>query len=58
MSETQTLPPQHQDQQPGLEERMRPEFVSGQYRAAAKLAGKVAIVTGGDSGIGGTVANG
>ncbi|MBD9515846.1 MULTISPECIES: SDR family oxidoreductase [unclassified Pseudomonas] len=58
MSETETLPPQHQDQQPGLEEQMRPqpEFVSGEYRAAAKLAGKVAIVTGGDSGIGRAVA--
>ncbi|MFJ3261842.1 SDR family oxidoreductase [Pseudomonas sp. NPDC086581] len=58
MSETQTLPPQHQDQQPGREEEMRPqpEFVSGHYRAAAKLAGKVAIVTGGDSGIGRAVA--
>lgn len=58
MSETDTLPPQHQDQQPGLEAEMRPqpEFVSSQYRAAAKLANKVAIVTGGDSGIGRAVA--
>jgi len=58
MSETQTLPPQHQDRQPGSEEQMQPhpEFICGDYRAAAKLAGKVAIITGGDSGIGRAVA--
>jgi len=58
MSENQTLPPQHQDQQPGQEEPMQPqpEFLSSDYRAAAKLQGKVAIVTGGDSGIGRAVA--
>ncbi|MDN6860425.1 SDR family oxidoreductase [Pseudomonas sp. CAN2814] len=58
MSETDTLPPQHQDQQPGQEEQMHPhpEFISGHYRAAEKLAGKVAVITGGDSGIGRAVA--
>jgi FlaA1/EpsC-like NDP-sugar epimerase len=58
MSETDTLPPQHQDQQPGQEEQMQPhpEFISGHYRAAEKLAGKVAVITGGDSGIGRAVA--
>lgn len=58
MTETQTLPAQHQDQQPGQEEQMQPhpQFISQEYRAAAKLAGKVAVVTGGDSGIGRAVA--
>lgn len=58
MSEIDTLPAQHQDQQPGREDQMQPhpQFVSEDYRAAAKLAGKVAIVTGGDSGIGRAVA--
>ncbi|MBC8102040.1 MAG: glucose 1-dehydrogenase [Cytophagales bacterium] len=52
------MPAQHQDRQPGLESEMtpRPEFESPTYRAAGKLEGKVAIVTGGDSGIGRAVA--
>lgn len=54
----QTLPAQHQDQQPGREEGMQPqpEFISSQYRAAGKLDGKLTVVTGGDSGIGRSVA--
>jgi len=54
----QTLPPQHQDERPGHEEPMRPdpEFEGKDYKPAGKLAGKVAIVTGGDSGIGRSVA--
>ncbi len=49
-----TLPPQHQDQQPGVESKMKPlpEYESSDYKAAGKLQGKVAIITGGDSGIG------
>jgi Dehydrogenases with different specificities (related to short-chain alcohol dehydrogenases) len=52
------FPPQHQDHQPGLESDMypAPEAESPIYRPAGKLAGKVAIVTGGDSGIGRAVA--
>lgn len=43
---------------PGLESRMnpRPEFKAEEYRAAGKLQGKVAVITGGDSGIGRAVA--
>ncbi|HJV24683.1 MAG TPA: SDR family oxidoreductase [Aromatoleum sp.] len=56
----QTLPPQHQDVQPGREEPMtpQPEDHMKDYRGAGKLKGKVAIVTGGDSGIGRAVAIG
>lgn len=46
--------PQHQDQQPGIESKMmpQPESFMENYKAAGKLEGKVALVTGGDSGIG------
>jgi NAD(P)-dependent dehydrogenase (short-subunit alcohol dehydrogenase family) len=51
------FPPQHQER-PGLEAQMtpKPEFEGRDYKAAGKLEGKVAIVTGGDSGIGRSVA--
>lgn len=46
-------PPQHQDQQPGLETQMhpKPEFMP-KFPGNSRLEGKVAIITGGDSGIG------
>lgn len=54
----QTLPPQHQDHRPGYEGEMHPEpiYYSDSYKPAGKLQGKVAIVTGADSGIGRAVA--
>lgn len=47
-------PPQHQDRQPGVQTEMapRPQGEVKTYKAADKLAGKAAIITGGDSGIG------
>lgn len=54
---TPPFPPQHQER-PGLEGQMtpQPEFRGRDYRPAGKLEGKVAVVTGGDSGIGRAVA--
>jgi len=48
------IPPQHQDRQPGSEQAMtpRPQAEARNYRGSSKLQGKVAVVTGGDSGIG------
>ncbi|RUO25581.1 NAD(P)-dependent oxidoreductase [Aliidiomarina minuta] len=58
MVEKNTPPAQHQEQRPGREGKMDPEpvYITDDYRAADKLRGKVAIITGGDSGIGRAVA--
>jgi NAD(P)-dependent dehydrogenase (short-subunit alcohol dehydrogenase family) len=49
-----TRPPQKQRRRPGVESQMtpKPEADRPEHRGSGKLHGKVAIVTGGDSGIG------
>src|SRR6185503_14508413 len=51
------MPKQHQEK-PGLESKVtpRPRYEAPRYNGADKLAGKVALITGGDSGIGRAVA--
>lgn len=47
------IPPQHQDHQPGIESEMEPLPISEpKPMTSGKLEGKIALITGGDSGIG------
>lgn len=48
------IPAQQQDRLPGRETEMHPqaEFIRDSYKGSGKLAGKVALISGGDSGIG------
>ncbi|KAI4369403.1 hypothetical protein MLD38_017845 [Melastoma candidum] len=54
MASREQFPPQRQHGQPGREHEMAPtpQFAGHDYRPSLKLEGKVALVTGGDSGIG------
>ena len=56
--ETKARPAQHQERQPGIEAEMtpRPRAEDPGYQGSGKLAGKAALITGGDSGIGRAVA--
>jgi NAD(P)-dependent dehydrogenase (short-subunit alcohol dehydrogenase family) len=57
---SQTMPPQNQAHQPGSQQEMQPQPRASMegYRGAERLANKIALVSGGDSGIGRAVAIG
>ena len=50
--------PEQKQPRPGIESEMepRPQFLAPEYKGSEKLAGKAALITGGDSGIGRSVA--
>ncbi|VXD25081.1 General stress protein 39 [Planktothrix serta PCC 8927] len=57
-TQQQERPPQHQNQQPGHQQEMNPApmVVDPDYQGSNKLKDKAALITGGDSGIGRSVA--
>lgn len=58
LTQSAGFPPQQQAKQPGVESLMnpRPLSIKPDYQASSKLTNKLAIITGGDSGIGRAVA--
>ncbi len=58
MSKPRKFPAQRQRTQPGKEHKLvpKPEIIRAAYKGSAKLSGKKALITGGDSGIGRAVA--
>jgi NAD(P)-dependent dehydrogenase (short-subunit alcohol dehydrogenase family) len=58
MAKPTELPAQKQEKQPGAEYKMHPEpeIIRENYKGSDKLLGKKALITGGDSGIGRSVA--
>jgi len=58
MDEPGSVPPQKQEQQPGHQQPMTPQpnTIPPGYQGSGKLAGRAALITGGDSGIGRAVA--
>ncbi|MGP4076373.1 SDR family oxidoreductase [Halobacillus sp. K22] len=58
--QTQGQPKQEQEKQPGVEGQLNPQPLQADedYQSGNKLVGKVALITGGDSGIGRSVAIG
>jgi len=58
MAKPTELPAQEQEKQPGAEYKMNPEpeIIRENYKGSEKLMGKIALITGGDSGIGRSVA--
>lgn len=53
-----SIPAQSQGKQPGLEHEMhpKPQVIRDNYKGSGKLEGKIALISGGDSGIGRSVA--